>query len=447
MRYIPNAEADWAKMLPIAGFRSLEDLHRLLPESLRLQAPLKLPPPLSEMELVGYLRSLSEGPQGIPMVSFLGAGAYDHFTPAVVDHILRRSEFYTAYTPYQPEISQGTLQAIFEFQTLICQLTGMDVANASVYDGASAVAEAALMALRIKGKKKLLFSKAVHPEYRTVTRTYTHPLDLTWGEVSYTEEGTTDLNAVERVLDDETSALVIQQPNFFGCLEDISQAAELAHGKGALLVVAVSEPLSMALLQPPASLGADIVVGEGQSFGNAVSFGGPYVGFFASKESFLRAMPGRLVGETLDQQGRRGFVLAVATREQHIRREKATSNICTNQALCALAALVYLSLMGRQGLRELAEINLSKAEYAKKKISGNARLRFSGPTFNEFVLQVAGDVEKVLQGLRNQGIVGGLPLQRFYPEMKNEVLLCLTEKHSKADIDRCLEAFEKAPGG
>jgi len=443
MRYIPNAEADCAKMLPIAGFKSLEDLGRLFPAALLLQAPLNLPLPLSEMELVEVLRSLSGETGAKPVTSFLGAGAYDHFTPAVVDHILRRSEFYTAYTPYQPEISQGTLQAIFEFQTLICQLTGMDVANASVYDGASAVAEGVLMALRIKGRKKILFSGAVHPEYRMVARTYTHPLDLAWEEIPFTDEGVTDLKAVERALDGETSTLVIQQPNFFGCLEDVARAAELAHGKGALLVVAVSEPLSLALLQPPGALGADIVVGEGQSFGNALSFGGPYVGFFSSKEGFLRAMPGRVVGETIDRQGRRGFVLAVATREQHIRREKATSNICTNQALCALATLVYLSLLGKQGLRELAEINLSKAEYAKTQVGGKARLRFSAPTFNEFVLQVPGGVEKALEHLRDQGIVGGLPLQRFYPEMKNEVLLCVTEKHSKADIDRCLESFGK----
>ncbi len=443
MRYIPNAEADWAKMLPIAGFKNLEDLGRLFPASLLLKKSLNLPSALSEMELVESLRSLSEKEGGKRLVSFIGAGAYDHFIPAVVDHILRRSEFYTAYTPYQPEISQGTLQAIFEFQTLICQLTGMDIANASVYDGASAVAEAVLMALRINSRKKILFSRAVHPEYRMVSRTYTHPLDLPGEEIPFTQEGVTDLRALENALDGETSALVIQQPNFFGCLEDVARASELAHAKGALLVVAVSEPLSLALLQPPGALGADMVVGEGQSFGNPLSFGGPYVGFFASKEPFLRNMPGRLVGQTLDRQGRRGFVLAVATREQHIRREKATSNICTNQALCALAALVYLSLLGKQGLRELAEINLSKAQYAKAKVGGKARLFFSAPTFNEFVLQVPGGAQKTLQHLRDQGIVGGLPLERFYPELKNEVLLCVTEKHSKADIDRCLESFGK----
>jgi glycine dehydrogenase subunit 1 len=447
MRYIPNAEKDWAKMLPIAGFASLEDLSRLLPESLRLKAPLRLPPPLSEMELRHSLRSLSEnGPAG-NWISFLGAGAYDHFIPAAVDHILRRSEFYTAYTPYQAEISQGTLQAIFEFQTLICQLTGMDVANASVYDGGSAVAEAVLMALRIKGRKKVLFSRALHPEYRWVARTYTHPLDLRWEEVPYTEEGTTDLGAAGGRMDSDTSAFVIQQPNFFGCLEDLERAAELAHARGALLVVATAEPLSLALLRPPGTLGADIAVGEGQSFGNALNYGGPYVGFFASQEAFLRSMPGRLVGETQDLQGRRGYVLAVATREQHIRREKATSNICTNQALCALATLVYLSLMGKEGLRELAEINLSKAEYAKANIRGKAHLRFSAPTFNEFVLQVDGDPDRVLEALRKENIVGGLPLHRFYPEMKREILFCVTEKHSKADIDRCLEALANPRGG
>jgi len=441
MRYIPNAEADRDSMLKAIGVERLEDLANILPESLRLKKELVLPPPLSEMELVHYLGSLSEEGSGQKTISFLGAGAYDHYLPAVVDHVLRRSEFYTAYTPYQPEISQGTLQAIFEFQTLICQLTGMDVANASVYDGASAVAEAVLMAHRLKGKKKSFFSRAVHPESRMVTRTYTHPLGLELGEISYTSAGGTDLEALRQAVDEETSAVVIQQPNFFGCLEDLEQAAKIAQDKGALLIAAVAEPLSLALLQPPGILGADIVVGEGQAFGNALSFGGPYVGFFACKEAFLRSMPGRLVGQTIDRQGRRGFVLAVATREQHIRREKATSNICTNQALCALAALVYLATLGKQGLRELAEINLSKGEYAKKRLAEHGRLRFSAPTFNEFVLTFDADPPSVLQSLLREGIMAGLPLKRFYPEMEREVLVCVTEKHSKGDIDRFAAAL------
>jgi glycine dehydrogenase subunit 1 len=443
MRYLPIAESDLAEMLRTAGISRMENLADVLPDNLRLKRDLDLPSPLSEMELVQKLRSLSEaGKSGKLMVSFLGAGAYDHFTPSVVDHVLRRSEFYTAYTPYQPEVSQGTLQAVFEFQTLICQLTGMDIANASVYDGASAVAEAVLMAQRIKGRKKCLLARSLHPEYRTVTQTYTHPLGLELVPIPFTKDGALDWGAFEKALDKEASSVVIQQPNFFGCLEDVERIARLAHAHDVLLIVAVAEPLSLALLQPPGALGADLVVGEGQSFGNPVSFGGPYIGFFASKENFLRSMPGRLVGETVDLEGRRGFILAVATREQHIRREKATSNICTNQALCALAVLVYLTIMGKEGLRELAEINLSKCEYAKRKLAETRPLRFSAPTFNEFVVSLKGIPDQVLKKLSDQGIIGGLPLKRFYPEMKNEILICVTEKHSREDIDHLVQALE-----
>ena len=441
MRYIPNAESDWEEMLRAIGLERLEDLFRTLPESLRLKEPLDLPPPLAEMELVQHFHSLAPS---LKRVSFLGAGAYDHFIPAVVDHVLRRPEFYTAYTPYQPEVSQGTLQAIFEFQTLICQLTGMEVANASVYDGASAVAEAVLMAQRLKGRKKCLLARAVHPESRIVTRTYTHPLALELQEVPYGPGGSTDLDALRDLVNEETSAVVLQQPNVFGCLEDVEETAAIAHAQGALMIVAVAEPLSMALLQPPGLLGADMVVGEAQGFGNPLSFGGPYVGFFASRERFLRAMPGRLVGETVDRQGRRGFVLAVATREQHIRREKATSNICTNQALCALAVLVYLSTLGREGLKELARINLSKCEYAKKRLGELGRLRFSGPTFNEFVIRLSRDPQVILPMLLQQGFIGGFPLKRYYAEMETEILICVTEKKSRQDIDQLTEALAKA---
>jgi glycine dehydrogenase subunit 1 len=444
MRYIPNAEKDWEPMLAAIGHKRLEDLASVLPEGLRLGRPLDLPRPLAEMELVEFLRQLSEkGAEGKNRVSFLGAGAYNHFIPAVVDHILRRSEFYTAYTPYQPEISQGTLQAIFEFQTLVCQLTGMDVANASVYDGASAVAEAVLMAQRIKGRKKVLISKLVHPESRMVTQTYTHPLDLVLETIPYCSNGTTDLEALEKAVNGEVSAVVLQHPNFFGCLEDVEKTAEIAHAHGALLIVAIQEPLSLALLKPPGQLGADLTVGEGQSFGNGLNFGGPYLGFFAAKDPYLRAMPGRLVGETLDRDGRRGFVLAVATREQHIRRERATSNICTNQALCALAALVYLATLGRKGLREVAETNVSKAEYAKKRLGSVGSLRFSAPTFNEFVLTLPVDPEPVLSRLRREGIIGGLALKRFFPEMSGEMLVCVTEKNSKDDVDLFVDALGK----
>jgi glycine dehydrogenase subunit 1 len=320
----------------------------------------------------------------------------------------------------------------------------MEVANASVYDGASAVAEGVLMAQRLKGRKKCLLARAVHPESRIVARTYTHPSELEMKEIPYGPTGSTDLEALRDLLDKETSAVVLQQPNFFGCLEDLEETAAAVHAQGALMIVAVAEPLSLALLQAPGLLGADIVVGEGQSFGNALSFGGPYVGFFASKESFLRAMPGRLVGETADRQGRRGFVLAVATREQHIRREKATSNICTNQALCALAVLVYLSTLGKEGLKELARANLSKCEYAKKRLGEFGRLRFPGPTFNEFVLTLNRDPQVILRMLLEQGIIGGFPLKKFYPEMEREVLICVTEKNSRRDIDHLAEALGRA---
>ncbi len=443
MRYIPNAEGDWAEMLSVAGFKRLEDLAAPLPEGLRLQRDLDLPGPLSEMELGRHLRRLSERPDAAgETISFLGAGAYDHFIPAAVDHILRRSEFYTAYTPYQPEISQGTLQAIFEFQSFISLLTGMEVANASVYDGASAVAEAVLMAQRLKGRKKCLMARSVNPEYRTVTHTYTHPLNLEVGEVPFTPEGLIDRDSLARLVDADTSAVVIQQPNFFGGIEDLEQCAEIIHKPGALMIVAVAEPVSLGLLQPPGARGADLVVGETQGFGNPLNFGGPYVGFFACREAFLRSMPGRLVGQTVDREGRPGFVLAVATREQHIRRERATSNICTNQALCALAALVHLTLLGKNGLRELAQMNLSKCEYAKKRLGGHSSLHFSGPTFNEFVLSLEEDPQKVLAQLRREGILGGLPLRRFYPELEKEILICVTEKHSREDLDRLASALE-----
>jgi glycine dehydrogenase subunit 1 len=312
----------------------------------------------------------------------------------------------------------------------------MDVANASVYDGASAVAEAVLMAQRIKGRQKFLISRTLHPESRQVTQTYTRPLGFALDPIPYSADGTTDLKALEKAISSDVSAVVMQQPNFFGCLEDVEKAAEIVHAQGSLLIVATQEPLSLALLQPPGQLGADIAVGEGQSFGNALNFGGPYVGFFAAKEAYLRSMPGRLVGETVDRDGRQGFVLAVATREQHIRREKATSNICTNQALCALAALVYLTAFGKQGLRDLAGMNLSKAEHAKKALRSAGSLRFSSPTFNEFVLTLDEDPAAVLHGLLNEGIVGGLPLKRFFPEMPRDILVCVTERHAREEIDR-----------
>jgi len=378
--------------------------------------------------------------------SFLGAGAYNHFIPAAVSHLVFRSEFYTAYTPYQPEISQGTLQAIYEFQTLICQLTGMEVANASMYDGSTALAEAVLMAHRVNGRQEVLMPLAVHPEYRMVCRTYASKLGLRLHEVPYTARGTTDVKKIKEALSERTCCAVLQSPNFFGSLEMLEEIAELAHGAGALLVVAVAEPVSFGIVRSPGECGADIVVGEGQSFGNHLNFGGPYLGFFATKETYLRSMPGRLVGQTEDKAGRIGYVLTLSTREQHIRRERATSNICTNVGLCALAATVYLSLVGRTGLRELALLNLRKTAFAKEAISKvrGYELRFSGPTFNEFVVRTRRRTPaKVNRALLSRKIIGGLELGRFYPELSDCLLICVTDQNSREEID----ALCKTMGG
>jgi glycine dehydrogenase subunit 1 len=349
-----------------------------------------------------------------------------------------RSEFYTAYTPYQPELSQGTLQAIYEYQTLICQLTGMEVANASMYDGSSGLAEAILMAHRINGRREVVMPLAVHPEYRAVCRTYVRKLGLHLHEVPYTDHGATDRKQVKAALSDRTSAVVIQSPNFFGVLESLDELAEAAHSAGALLIVAVAEPVSFGIVRSPGEYGADIVAGEGQAFGNHLNFGGPYLGFFASKEAYVRSMPGRLVGQTTDKAGRPGYVLTLSTREQHIRREKATSNICTNEGLCALAATVHLSLLGRAGLRELALLNLRKAAYAKEALSTlrTCELRFAGPTFNEFVVRVKGRTPAQMnRALLAKRIIGGLELGRFYPELSDCLLICVTEQNSREEID------------
>jgi glycine dehydrogenase subunit 1 len=447
MRYIPNTEADCRTMLDAIGVRSSEELFADIPSKLRLKRGLDLPPPLSESGLKRQMSALAGKDADVDRYSsFLGAGAYNHFIPAAVSHLVFRSEFYTAYTPYQPEISQGTLQAIYEYQTLICQLTGMDIANASMYDGSSALAEAVLMAHRINGRQEVLMPRAVHPEYRMVCGTYAGKLGLRLFELPYTDKGTTDLKQVKAALSPRTSCVVVQSPNFFGALEMLEEIAEAAHGAGALLVVAVAEPVSLGIVRSPGECGADIVVGEGQSFGNHLNFGGPYLGFFATKETYLRSMPGRLIGQTEDKHGRTGYVLTLSTREQHIRREKATSNICTNEGLCALTATVYLSLLGRTGLRELALLNLRKTAYAKAAFSKlrGYEVRFSGPTFNEFVVRskkrTPAQVNRALLGKR---IIGGMELGRFYPELADCLLLCVTEENSREEID----ALCKAMGG
>ena len=444
MRYIPNSSpASQRKMLRAMGLNELEQLFENLPDSLRQKSPLDLPAPLNESALVSHFGALSEHNANVhEYASFLGGGAYYHYIPAALDHILLRSEFYTSYTPYQAEISQGTLQAMFEFQTYICELTGMEVANSSMYDGASSLAEALLMAMRVTGRKKVAVSRAVHPHYRRVIETYLDDGDKLLIELSFTDDGLTDLAQVSNHRSD-LAALVLQSPNFFGCFEELSAAASLAHASGALLVVGITEPLSLGLAKPPGHLGADLAAGEGQSFGLPLSFGGPYLGIFAAKGEYLRSMPGRIAGQTCDDKGRTGYVLTLGTREQHIRREQATSNICTNQALCALAATIYLALLGKEGLRELALLNLAKAKYCRDQIeqAPGVELRFPTPTFNEFVVRVTSDLERKVGRLLEQRIWAGLPLAPFYPELDDCILVCCTEMISQEAIHLLVEGL------
>ena len=448
IRYIPHTEEDCRKMLEAIGLRSIDDLFQSIPEEYRLSKSLDLPGPLSEPDLLRHLHGLqspifTEGPWS----SFLGGGAYHHFIPAVVSALISRSEFHTAYTPYQPEISQGTLQAIFEYQTLMCQLTGMDVSNASMYDGASGLAEAVLMAHRITGRKRVLLSEAIHPDYRRVIHTYLDPDQQEIVSIPYRKaDGRTDYGILEKCLDGEGCCVVVQNPNFFGIIEDLQGIGEKVHQAGGVMVIGFSEALAYGILTPPGEVGADMVAGEGQSLGIPVSYGGPYLGIFATREKYVRNMPGRLVGETVDLEGKRGFVLTLATREQHIRRERATSNICTNEGLCALMATIFLSSLGKAGLREMALMNLSKAEYAKKLVSGieGCRSAFSSPTFNEFVIALDGDAERVLERMRERKILGGLSLARVYPELDHHLLVTVTEMVTKEEIDRWAEALGKA---
>jgi glycine dehydrogenase subunit 1 len=446
MRYIPNTDADCRQMLDAIGVRSVADLFADIPAAVRLKRPLRIPPALSEADLAKFMGSLAAKNADVNRYSsFLGAGCYNHFSPAIIGHLISRGEFLTAYTPYQPEISQGTLQAMYEYQTLICQLTGMEVGNASMYEGASATAEAILMAHRVTGRNEVVVARSVHPEYRQVTHTYAQQINLSFTEVPFTPIGTADLKKAKGLLSDKTACLVVQNPNFFGVVEDLTEMAAAAHAVGALLVVAVSEPVSLGILKPPGECGADIVAGEGQALGVPMSYGGPYLGFFATQEKYIRQMPGRLVGATEDREGRTGYVLTLATREQHIRREKATSNICTSEALIALIATIYMQTLGKNGLREVALQNLRKASYAKEKLARvkGCGLRFSGPTFNEFVVQVKKNSADVLKGLLKKQIIGGLELGRFYPELKDCLLVCVTEQNSREEID----ALAKAMGG
>jgi glycine dehydrogenase subunit 1 len=445
LRYIPNSPDERAEMLQQIGVSSMENLFDSIPADLRLRGSLDVPHALSELELLKNFDTMAARNPAANRISFLGAGAYSHYIPTTVDSLISRSEFFTAYTPYQPEISQGTLQAIFEFQTLVCQLTGMDIANASMYDGSTAMAEAVLMAERVTRRAKVIASSAIHPEYLDVAHTYVQHAGIELQHGAYSTETGTTLAESLTGLDDKTAAIVVQSPNFFGGIEDVQALADKAHAVGALLIVVVTEAMSFGLLQSPGACGADIVVAEGQSFGVPLSFGGPYVGLFATREKYARQIPGRLVGEAYDAKGRRGFVLTLATREQHIRREKATSNICTNEGLIALAATVYLETMGPRGIEAVAKQCAQKAHYAARRISGinGFSLPFSAPFFNEFVVRAPSEAEALLAKLaRQKGIDGGIALSRYDANRPNDFLVCVTEMNTREQIDALVEGLK-----
>jgi glycine dehydrogenase subunit 1 len=434
VRYLPKSDSERREMLRVLRVDSLDALFAHLPDEVRLNRPLNIPPGQSEYEIVDYFRARGDD-CAHAYASFLGAGVYRHYRPVLVDTVVSRSEFLTSYTPYQAEISQGTLTTIFEFQTMLCQLTGMEVANASMYDGSTAVPEAAMMAMRLTGRDRILVARTVHPEYREVLATYAQHQGMPVVELDYSREsGALDTGDLEKKIDNETAAVIIQSPNFFGIVEDVRRAAEIAHRHGALLIFVFAEAVSLGLLEPPRD--ADIVAGELQSFAISPSYGGPFAGIIATKEKFMRQMPGRIVGETKDTRGNRAFCLTLAAREQHIRREKATSNICTNQALVALMATVFMTVYGKQGLRELASQNLAKGHYLAERLP----LRFSGPFFNEFVVST-NSPKSVNELLLQKRIIGGLPLQRYYPELENTMLLCATEMSRREQMDLVAEAF------
>ncbi|HVF10248.1 MAG TPA: aminomethyl-transferring glycine dehydrogenase subunit GcvPA [Abditibacteriaceae bacterium] len=436
MSYVALTDHDRTEMLRLIGVASVDDLFADIPADLRAGAHLNLGEPLPEMAVRRRLQGLAARNHNLEeCASFLGAGSYDHYIPAVVPALTGRGEFSTAYTPYQAETSQGTLQVIYEFQTLLCQLTGMEMANASLYDGATALAEAIIMATTITRRNRVLVPRALSPFYRAVARTYTQGLPITLEEIPY-ENGVTEMARLDEMIGDDVAAVVVQQPNFFGCLEDARALSEAAHARGALLV-SVFNPITLGLLSPPGDYEADIAVGEGQSLGIAPQFGGPYVGIFCCRQKYVRFAPGRLVGSTTDEQGRAGFTLTLQTREQHIRREKATSNICTNQALCALAATVYLSALGPQGLRDCAEQSYHKAHYAAQQLADVAgcELAFASPFFHEFALRLPRPIGEVNQRLLEYSIIGGYDLGRQYSELENVMLLCCTEKRTREEMD------------
>lgn len=447
MAYTPHTAQDKERMLRQIGVERIEDLYSHIPSSLRGTAALALPAGLTELEVKARMAALAKKNVTPDDWSFfLGGGIYRHFIPSTVDAIISRAEFATSYTPYQPEVSQGTLQAVYEFQTLICQLTGMEVSNAGVYDGASATAEAVLMARRLQeGRRRILLSRALHPQYRSVVATYLKNLDdVEIVEAPFTDGGETDMDFMGRNIDAKAVCVVVGYPNFFGVIEDLAVLKEACGRHGVFLITATTESVSLGLLKPPGEWGADIAVGEGQSLGIPTNLGGPGFGFFASRKNFVRSMPGRLVGETADASGRRGFVLTLATREQHIRREKATSNICTNQNLCALAATVFMATLGKEGLRRLAESNVRRAHEVYRRLvrEGGLRPVFSGPFFNEFVVKVERLAER-LPLFNSRKIVPGVPLARWYPELQNSLLVCATEMTTREEIDDLVGTFSR----
>jgi glycine cleavage system P protein (glycine dehydrogenase) subunit 1 len=444
MRYLPHTEEQVQRMLATVGVATTEELFDSIPRELRLRSLLNVPPPMSEIELRGHFRTLADANRSVAQQTcFLGAGLYDHYVPAMIATVVGRSEFATAYTPYQPEMSQGTLQTIYEFQTMVSYLTGTDVANASMYDGATALAEAVIMAQDITGRTEVVMARSVHPSLRRVTRTYVTGLDTRLREVTAAEgRGTLDPATLAASVTDATACLVVQQPNFFGCIEAIGPLAEAAHARGALLVVA-ADPIALGLLRAPGAEGADIVVGEGQPLGLGLNYGGPLVGLFACRKEYMRRMPGRLVGATRDGTGQRGFTLTLQTREQHIRRAKATSNICTNQGLCMTAATAYLAVMGKAGLRQVAELCLQKAHYARDRILAlpGYSAAFAAPFFKEFAVRGPRPPREINARLRAAGILGGYELGHDYPELADALLFCVTEKRTRGEIDHLVEVL------
>ncbi len=446
MRYLPKSPAERRAMLDRVGVTSADELFHVIPEEYRLRRDLAVPPQMGESEIIDHFRQAAAKNAG-GYASFLGAGCYRHYRPVVIDSLVQRGEFLTSYTPYQAEITQGTLQAIFEFQTMICELTGMDVANASMYDGSTGAAESIMMATRITGRSHSVVASTVHPEYREVMSTYAQHQGLPSSTVGYdAKSGRINLDLLDAAITSDTACVLVQSPNFFGVVEDIPAIAAIAHAKGALLIVSIAEAISLGIVRPPVE--ADIVSMEAQSFGVALSYGGPYCGVIATKDRFIRQMPGRLVGETRDADGNRGFVLTLATREQHIRREKATSNICTNQALVALMATVYLTVYGKEGLRELARQNLAKADFAAKTLAsqpGTRQLFATSPRFNEFVLFAEEAPAALNARLLDQKIIGGLDLSRWYPELGHATLWCATELNTRAQMEAAASTLACAP--